>query len=325
MEFKYAISLLFSNMGYVLRIFAWVLISMVVTVCVGAAIMVPVFDALGETAAVSAAYGAFTSEISAFLDDGISIRAFVDSVPAAVGDLLTAVASEGGLLAALIIELIFLYALYSFLLSFSYYPTAYSVKQLMSSNMRIGLASSMALNFKQSVRFAVCRVSVSVPIDVCLITLACLLFWGLFTAVGVFAFPILILAGIAVVSLRSTFFAGWLPRLLFVQGESMYTSFGRSLRTVKLNIKGLMKAFVITFFAAYALVAGLALPTFGLIVIVVPSLNYFIFRTIELVGYYKMNGLSFYTDAANVVDTVEFGYRAENQYGNSEDNNAGEQ
>ena len=305
MEFKYAISLLFSNMGYVLRIFAWVLISMVVTVCVGAAIMVPVFDALGETAAVSSAYGAFTSEISAFLDDGISIRAFVDSVPAAVGDLLTAVASEGGLLAALIIELIFLYALYSFLLSFSYYPTAYSVKQLMSSNMRIGLASSMALNFKQSVRFAVCRVSVSVPIDVCLITLACLLFWGLFTAVGVFAFPILILAGIAVVSLRSTFFAGWLPRLLFVQGESM--------------------AFVITFFAAYALVAGLSLPTFGLIVIVVPSLNYFIFRTIELVGYYKMNGLSFYTDAANVVDTVEFGYRAENQYGNSDDNNAGEQ
>ena len=286
MEFKYAISLLFSNMGYVLRIFAWVLISMVVTVCVGAAIMVPVFDALGETAAVSSAYGAFTSEISAFLDDGISIRAFVDSVPAAVGDLLTAVASEGGLLAALIIELIFLYALYSFLLSFSYYPTAYSIKQLMSSNMRIGLASSMALNFKQSVRFAVCRVSVSVPIDVCLITLACLLFWGLFTAVGVFAFPILILAGIAVVSLRSTFFAGWLPRLLFVQGESMYTSFGRSLRAVKLNIKGLMKAFVITFFAAYALVAGLSLPTFGLIVIVVPSLNYFIFRTIELVGYY---------------------------------------
>ena len=74
-----------------------------------------------------------------------------------------------------------------------------------------------------------------------------------------------------------------------------------------------MKAFVITFFAAYALMAGLALPTFGLTVIVVPSLNYFLFRTIELVGYYKMNGLSFYTDAANVVDTVEFGYRAENQ------------
>ena len=68
------------------------------------------------------------------------------------------------LLAALIISAIFLYALYSFLLSFSYYPTAYSVKQLMSSNMRIGLASSMALNFRQAVRFAACRISVAVPI-----------------------------------------------------------------------------------------------------------------------------------------------------------------
>ena len=45
----------------------------------------------------------------------------------------------------------------------------------------------------------------------------------------------------------------------------------------------------------------------------VPSIDYFLFRAIELVGYYKFAGMSFYTDAANVVDTVEFGYRAENQ------------
>ena len=47
--------------------------------------------------------------------------------------------------------------------------------------------------------------------------------------------------------------------------------------------------------------------------LVVPSFNYFLLRLVELVGYYKMNGLSFYTDAITVVDTVEFGYRAENQ------------
>ena len=141
----------------------------------------------------------------------------------------------------------------------------------------------------------------------------CLLFWGLFTAIGVFSLPIMLLLGVVVVALRSTFFAGWLPRLLYVPGESMYTAFGRSLRAVKLNIKGLMKAFIITFFAAYALMAGFSLPTFGLVLIVVPSINYFLFRTIELVGYYKFSGKSFYTDAANVVDTVEFGYRTENQ------------
>lgn len=313
MEFKYALSLLFSNMGYVLKIFGWVLVCMVITACFGAAILVPIIDALATKAAVAAAFDAFMAEIGAFLDGGISIRAFAAGAAGDLGDLITAISAEAGLLAALVIAAIFLYALYSFLMSCSYYPTAYSVKQLMSSNMRIGLASSMALNFKQSVRFALSRISVSVPIDVALIVLACLLSWGLSLGIGLFALPVMLLIGIVVVSLRSCFFGGWLPRLLFVPGESMYTSFGRSLRAVKLNLKGLMKAYVITFFAAYALMAGLSLPTFGLIVIVVPSVNYFIFRTIELVGYYKMNGLSFYTDAANVVDTVEFGYRAENQ------------
>ena len=309
MEFKYALSLLFSNMGYVLKIFGWVLISMIVTACFGAAVLVPIFDALGTKAAVAASFDAFTAEISAFIDGGVSIRAFAEGAASDLVNVFSAIAAEGGLLAALIIAAIFLYALYSFLMSCSYYPTAYSVNQLMSSNMRMGLASSMALNFKHSLRFALARISVSVPIDVALIVLGGLLLWGLLEGIGVFAFPIMIIIGIIVVSLRSCLFAGWLPRLLFVHDESMYTS----LRAVKLNLKGLMKAFVITFFAAYALMAGLALPTFGLTVIVVPSLNYFLFRTIELVGYYKMNGLSFYTDAANVVDTVEFGYRAENQ------------
>ena len=216
-----------------------------------------------------------------------------------MGGLVAAVVGESGLCAALAFIAIFLYALYSFIVSLSYYPTAYSVKQLMSSNMRIGLPSSMALNFKQAVKFAACRVSIAVPIDIALIILAVLLVWGLFTVVGVFAFPIVILLGIIVVSLRSAFFGGWLPRLLFVEGESMYTAFGRSLRAVKLNLKGLMKAFVITFFAAFALMAGLSVPTFGLVIVVIPSIDYFLFRTIELVGYYKMTGMSFYTDAAN--------------------------
>ena len=313
MEFKYSLSLLFSNMGYVIRIFVWVLISMLVTACIGAAVLLPVFEALGEAPAVAAAFEGFAAEINAFLDGGISIRAFVESIASAIGTLVSAVIAERGLCAALAFVLIFLYALYSFLVSLSYYPTAYSVKQLMSSNMRIGLPSSMALNFKQSVKFAACRISVAVPIDIGLIILAALLVWGLYTAIGFFAFPVMLLLEVVVVALRSCFFAGWLPRLLFVEGEDMYAAFGRSLRSVKLNLKGLMKAFVITFFAAYALMAGLAIPTFGLIVIVIPSLDYFLFRTIELVGYYKMTGMSFYTDAANVVDTVEFGYRAENQ------------
>lgn len=179
MEFKYALSLLFSNMGYVIRIFVWVLIAMIITACIGAAVLVPVFDALGEAPEVADAFRTLTGELDSFLDDGMSIREFISSIPAAVGGLVAAVVGESGLCAALAFIAIFLYALYSFIVSLSYYPTAYSVKQLMSSNMRIGLPSSMALNFKQAVKFAACRVSIAVPIDIALIILAVLLVWGL--------------------------------------------------------------------------------------------------------------------------------------------------
>lgn len=313
MEFKYSISLLFSNMGYVLKIFLWVLLTMLITACIGAAILIPVFDALAVEPQVATAYGELSGEVNAFLDGGVSIRSFITEAGKDCLMLIRAVGDAGGLVAALVICLIFLYALYTFLVTLSYYPTSYAIDKLMSSNMRIGLASSAALNFRQALKFALCRLLISLPIDIALLVVGALLFAGLFIGIGIFAFPVMLVIIIAVLGLRACFFAGWLPRLLFVKGESYYTSFGRSLRSVKVNIKGLMKAFTITFFASIALISTMAIPTFGLVVVVIPAINYFLFRAIELVGYYKMNGLSFYTDAANVVNTVEFGYRAQNQ------------
>ena len=85
MEFKYSLSLLFSNMGYVIRIFLWVLFAMLVTACIGAAILVPVFDAFAEAPEVAEAASAFMSEINEFLDDGMSIRTFIESMPPSRG------------------------------------------------------------------------------------------------------------------------------------------------------------------------------------------------------------------------------------------------
>ena len=291
MEFKYALSLLFSNMGYVIRIFVWVLIAMIITACIGAAVLVPVFDALGEAPEVADAFRTLTGELDSFLDDGMSIREFISSIPAAVGGLVAAVVGESGLCAALAFTAIFLYALYSFIVSLSYYPTAYSVKQLMSSNMppRAECRSRCPSTSRSS----------SSPCSSC---------GGCSRRSECLRSPS-----------RSCSASS---RCRCAAPSSGAGSRGCSLWKVRVctrlsdavcALKGLMKAFVITFFAAFALMAGLSVPTFGLVIVVIPSIDYFLFRTIELVGYYKMTGMSFYTDAANVVDTVEFGYRAENQ------------
>lgn len=313
MEFKYSLSLLFSNMGYVLKILGWVVACLLITACIGAAVLIPTFNALAEDPEVASNASAFAEDVQSFLDGEISISSFLQRVAADLSSLAYAVTDSAGLLAAIIILCIFLYCLYTFLIYTSYYPTSYIVNQLMSSNMRIGLAASLAMNFKTSVRFAACRVSIAVPIDIVLVAISGGVFAGLFQAIGLFALPITLALAVFLFSMRATMLAGWLPRMLFNPDESIYTAFARSLRSVKLNIKGLSKAFVITFFSTYAIVAGFSIPTFGLIIVVVPSINYFLLRVIELVGYYKMNGMSFYTDAANVVDTVEFGYRKENQ------------
>ena len=81
----------------------------------------------------------------------------------------------------------------------------------------------------------------------------------------------------------------------------------------KKEFKGFFKSYFLTFFIAYLLLAGLSMPTFGIINLIVPAIYYFIMRTIELIGYYKINGLCFYTDETTVIDTIEFGYRQDNQ------------
>lgn len=313
MEFKYSLSLLFSNMGFVLKILLWVVISALIVAAIGAAVLIPTINSLAVGGEVGDAYAVIASDISSLVDGQADIATFVRSIITDGKALIDAVLDSQGLLTALIFEAIGLYVLYVFLVGICIYPTAYAANQLMSSNMRIGLAASIAMHLKKAVRYSACNLTVSVPLNAVIVALICLIAFGLWDLIGFFALTLALAFGVFAFSAKSTLLGGWLPRLLFNPDEPVYTAFVRSLRGVKLNMKGLIKSFVITYFVTYLLVVTCALPTFGLVVLVVPSFNYFLLRLVELVGYYKMNGLSFYTDAITVVDTVEFGYRAENQ------------
>lgn len=323
MEFKYSMSLLFSNMGFVLKILLWVVICALIVSAIGAAVLIPTVNALAEDGAVGESYAAIGDNISSLLDGSKNIGDFLRDVVTGFDSLLSAVLASQGLFTALVFICIALYVLYVFLVGICYYPIAYAANQLMSSNMHIGLASSIAMHLKKAVRFSAARLTVTVPVDALVTAVICVIAFGLWSVIGVFAFTLALAFGVFGFSARATLVSGWLPRMLFNKDENVYTAFSRSLRGVKLNFKGLIKSFVITYFATYMLVATCGIPTFGLVAIVVPSINYFLVRLIELVGYYKMNGMSFYTDAITVVDTVEFGYRTENQQSTDEESLVG--
>lgn len=75
----------------------------------------------------------------------------------------------------------------------------------------------------------------------------------------------------------------------------------------------MFKSYAVTFTIVYLFTTAFAIPTGGLMSLVLPSMYYFMLRSIELIGYYKTKGFSFYTDATTVINTVEYGFRAEQQ------------
>lgn len=313
MEFKYSISVLFSHLGYALRIFLWTLLSLVLTLCLAMAILLPVLELLSQTTDV-VTYALSIKECFANVWNGtagvrVSISEFINLFNGA----LHAIAQNVGATIALAFVCVILYAFYCFVFGLSYYTLADVINNIIASNMRSGFASTLALNFKKCVKYSGARLTITLPMDVFIVTVLSLIVFGLFRFIGFFMLPLAIVVGVVLLSLRATFLSGWLPRMIFHPEERVYTAFTRSLTYVKANQMGLFKSYAITFTIVYVFATSFSACTGGLINLVLPAIYYFLLRAIELIGYYKTKGLSFYTDATTVINTVDYGLRKEQQ------------
>ncbi len=313
MEFKNSLSILFSNTGYVFKIMVWLLLSLLLAGAVGVGILLPIWNKLAATTDVMTYVATIESSLKEVWNGSLNLRvAANDIVPAIVG-AFKAMSANGGATAGFAIGIVFVYALYCFLRGLSFLSIADIINNLMASNMRFGFASNMALNLRRSVRFSLSKLAISLPLDVAFfaILLACSLVF--FMLIGVFTLPIVLVLTVTFCSFRAVFFGGWLPRVLYHPEERMFPAFSRSLVYVKHNFFGLLKAFVLIFSITYMLTILLVFPTGGLIALVLPPIYYFLMRAAELIGYYKAKGMSFYTDGSTVVNTVDFGFRSDNQ------------
>ncbi len=312
MEFKNALSILFSNTGYIVQIVVWLMICLLLVAAVGAIVFVPTYNALALDAEVVSAFNGLKDTINNFLDNGTGIKSLVDDFLIGFKNLMAAVAQNSGVLAGLCIGLIFIYVFYVFVSGLAYYPIADIINKIMSSNLKIGLASNLAMCFKNALRYSGARLLVVLPVDALIFGLLFGIGYGLYAAMRIFALPFMLLLSLFIISLRACLLSGWLPRMLFHPEERVFTAFSRSFTFVKSNFRGFFKAYFITFACSYLFSAGFGVVTFGLMTILVPATYYFLLRTVELVGYYKTKGYSFYTDPTTVVETIEYGYRQNN-------------
>ena len=300
-------------MGHAAKIFLWIVISLVLSLAIGVAIILPIWNVLASSTDVGVYVNAIKDTLSTVWDGSNTVRSALAEMLHQVTDILGILAQNPGVTVGLVFAGIFIYAFYCFVFGLSYYTNADIINNLMASNMRYGFASNMALNFKKCCRYSGARLTITLPIDLLFGAIMMSILFGTFNKIGFFVVPILLVVGITICSLRATLLAGWLPKMNFHPEESVYTSFTRSLTYVKSNIGGLFKSYAVTFSIVYVIATTLAVPTGGLMSLILPSMYYFMLRAIELIGYYKTKGFSFYTDATTVINTVEYGFRAEQQ------------
>ncbi len=314
MELKYAFSILFSNLGQTLKILVWRIISVLITIGFACAVFIPLWHVFEDTTNMLYYSQAINNCVSDFLHGSLSLASFATGLIAHITSFIVSLGQNAGACAGLAFGTIFIYMGYSFTLGLSYYPVADMVNGKMSSNLKIGFASNMALNFKKAVKYSASRLVVALPIDILIFALTGALTLGLFKLISVGVLPIALVVVVVCITLRSMLFAGWLPRMIYHPEERVFTNFTRSLTLVKYNFGGLFKAFCVTFVISYVVAAVSALSTFGISLLLVSAIYFYLLRAVELIGYFKLNGLSFYTDATRVIDTVEFGYRQKNQH-----------
>ncbi|MCM1306702.1 MAG: hypothetical protein NC037_03750 [Bacteroides sp.] len=309
MEFRNALTILFTNIGYVVKILLWIIISLIITAAVGAAILIPLWKVFASTTDVVALGNVLMQTVKSVWSGSLNLRvAIFDLVPQIIG-VLRALASNPAAMTGLVFTIILLYAIFSFLAGMSFYTVADIINKLMASNLRFGFASNMALNFKKCCRFSFARLLIALPIDLVCFVIGVFLAYGLFTVIKLFTLPIILIIAILFCTLRSMLFSGWLPRILHHPEERLFTSFSRSFTFVKSNFGELFKAYFLMFVCVYLIAAVFSVPTGGIIILVLPSIYYFLSRAVELVGYYRTKHFSFYVDRSTVVNTVEYGYR----------------
>ncbi len=309
MEFKYSMSIFFSHMGYIFKILLWLIISIGITAAVGAAIFVPLCGVIGATTDAVVYVDAIQACIKSVLSGDLSVRAAIgDALPLLV-NCVKAVGQNVGAAVGAVFGFIGMYAVYTFMIGLSQYTISDIINNIMASNMRFGFASNMVMNIKRCAKYSLARLAITLPVDLLIFAIMAAMLLGLFSMIKFFSLPIILLFGIIALSLRATALAGWLPRMLYHKDEKVYTALTRSFTFVKYNFKGLIKAFVITYSIIYLIFVAFAIPTGGLLACILPPIYYFVLRAVELVGHYKTHGSSFYTDANTVINTVEFGYR----------------
>lgn len=319
MEFKQAGSILISNFSLTFKVFLYIVVITLIVAAIAVGIFAPIMNLFLSGEAVGTIISDFTDHANGFIKGSASLYDTFSLLKDDVGNLINYIISLNWFIPALVTIVIFIYLLYLFLFTLSSMPIADIINNSMASNLKYGFLSNFALNFRRSVRYSLAKIIVFFPIDLCILGVLVGLGYGIYFLIsqvqilGYLGLGLMLTIGLVLASIRQTCFSGWIPRLIFHPDEGIFKSLKNSFKFVKPDFGKLMLLYACIYFCLYFLVTVVGLFTFGLMSFMAPSISYVTLRIVELVSYYKINKLKFYTDSVTVVDTVDYGMRTEEQ------------
>lgn len=205
---------------------------------------------------------------------------------------------------AVIVASVFLFAfiiLFMYAYHLVYYTTSGVIHAFMSSNSRYGFASNFVANLKKSSLFSVLYTPLVVIYYLLSIMLIVVLTLVASKINGYFGIWFGYLLSVALLALRRTLFAAWIPAMV-VDGKN-------PIEALKINEKFIQKRFLKLFsyyFTAY-MTSIVALAIFTILTAAVATIFMFaailvIFQVIDMVEYYTYFGYKYYIDDQTVVD-----------------------
>lgn len=313
MELKYSLSMLFTNINLAFKLMVWLIISLLFSLIIGYVIINPIWDKLALISNINQIVDNFVLIKNNLFYDGYSFKVLLPEIINNIKALILEIGNYPSFACGLIFELIFVNMLLAFLFGLSFVPSADIMDKFMTSNLRFGFASSLTLNIKKSMQYSFERLIISLPINFATFVIILSTLLGLYNIIGGITIAIVLIFALLLVASKNTLLAGWLPRLIYHSEEKLFSSFSRSLISVKNNLICYFKSFVLLALIDYLAISAFAEATFGMIVFIIVPMYFITLRTTELIGYFKQKHFSFYVDSINVINTVEYGLRNDNQ------------
>ena len=210
-----------------------------------------------------------------------------------------------GLVVQTILCAVFVIILVSFLEQYAKVALNQCIYGYMSSLTKYGFTNSYISNFGKATVLGTLKLVTLLPINILIWLGAYLFASSLYAKIGVFAIILVFFLLTIIVSLKNTFFAGWVPASI-VHGESAFKSLTMGFSAVFRNFFKTYSSFLMLTLAVFVVNVVTFSFTAGVGLIVTIPLTTLLFVIMGETMYFQSLGMRYYVDGEHIITPKKF-------------------